>query len=457
MKRLRRVNLVVVLTLLTGWLAWLPTPVQAAPAAFDCGDVTEIPQTECEALVALYESTDGDNWDDNTGWLTTDTPCDWYGVTCEAEHVAELTLYWNNLSGALPSEIGDLSALTELKLGGNHLTSLPPEIDNLTALRYLTFAINDLTTLPSEIGNLSALEYLSLSYNDLSSLPKELWNLTTLTELWLFDVNLTSLPPEVENLTALKELWLDYNNLTALPAEIKNLTALHTLSLRHNKLTTLPVEIGSLIALTSLYLQDNDIATLPTEFQNLTKLVVLELHENALMTLPTEIGNFTSLKYLYLNTNPLSGEIPSSMTQLQQLTRFTFYDTEWCVPLTGDVPTWLGGIPDLWGTGLICGEDLGSLSGAVTLTDTMPAADVQVNLYRSTSWPRWQHLTTTHTTANGTYQFTGLGQGLGIDYRVQFVDPTHQLAPQYYDAKPTIDTATVITITPGTPRTGIDA
>ena len=38
MKRLRCVNLVVVLTLLVGWLAWLPAPVQAAPAAFDCGD-----------------------------------------------------------------------------------------------------------------------------------------------------------------------------------------------------------------------------------------------------------------------------------------------------------------------------------------------------------------------------------------------------------------------------------
>ena len=73
MKRLRSVNLVVVLTLLAGWLAWLPAPVQAAPAAFDCSTATGMPQSECEALVALYESTDGDNWNDNTGWLTTDT------------------------------------------------------------------------------------------------------------------------------------------------------------------------------------------------------------------------------------------------------------------------------------------------------------------------------------------------------------------------------------------------
>jgi hypothetical protein len=95
----------------------------------------------------------------------------------------------------------------------------------------------------------------------------------------------------------------------------------------------------------------------------------------------------------------------------------------------------------------------------VTLPDTTPASGVQVDLYRSSpEWPSYSiYLTTTHTTATGAYQFTDLGQGLGIDYRVRFVDPTGQLAPQYYDAKSSIATATVITITPGIPRTGIDA
>ena len=41
---------------------------------YDCSTVTEIPQDECEALIALYGSTDGDNWTDNTDWLVTDTP-----------------------------------------------------------------------------------------------------------------------------------------------------------------------------------------------------------------------------------------------------------------------------------------------------------------------------------------------------------------------------------------------
>ena len=40
-----------------------------------------------EALDALYNSTSGDNWTDNTGWRLSDSddhyaPCGWFGVTC---------------------------------------------------------------------------------------------------------------------------------------------------------------------------------------------------------------------------------------------------------------------------------------------------------------------------------------------------------------------------------------
>jgi hypothetical protein len=406
---------VVVLTLLAGWLAWLPAPLQAQ-SGFDCTTATGMPQAECEALAAIYEATDGDNWDTNTDWLQTSTPCDWYGVTCSAGNVSELSLTENNLKGALPPEVGALTHLVELYLYGNHLTSVPSQIGALSALEQLNLGHawlggNDLTTLPAELGDLASLWNLSICNNQLTSLPDNFWNLT---DLWY--------------------LYLSGNQLSDLPPGLSNLTLLVHLSLYDNQLTTLPGEIGDLGSLTQL-----------------------SLNSNELTSLPSEIGNLTTLTSLTLFDNPLVGEIPSSMTQLQQLTRFTFYDTEWCVPLTGDVPMWLGGIPDLWGTGLICGEEGGGLSGATTLTDTSPVAGMQVNLYRSLPVNRWRHLGTTQTNADGAYQFTGLGQGLGIDYRVQFVDPAYHLAPQYYDAKPTIDTATVITITPGVPRTGIDA
>jgi hypothetical protein len=82
--------------------------VEARPLhlEFDCSQQGEIPDIECNALVALYNSTDGANWTDNTGWLQTDTPCSWYGVECDNGHVFSINLNSNNLMGSIPPELG---------------------------------------------------------------------------------------------------------------------------------------------------------------------------------------------------------------------------------------------------------------------------------------------------------------------------------------------------------------
>ena len=46
---------------------------------------SQVPQIERDALIALYNSTDGANWTDNTGWLgEAGTECSWFGVRCYA-------------------------------------------------------------------------------------------------------------------------------------------------------------------------------------------------------------------------------------------------------------------------------------------------------------------------------------------------------------------------------------
>jgi len=47
--------------------SWQPS----ALAETDCNAVTEIPKAQCETLIAIYDSTAGDNWTDNTGWQRT--------------------------------------------------------------------------------------------------------------------------------------------------------------------------------------------------------------------------------------------------------------------------------------------------------------------------------------------------------------------------------------------------
>ncbi len=111
-------------------------------------------RTERQALVALYEATDGPNWDDNTNWGSNSSICTWYGVTCTGGHVTRLSLGYNNLNGSIPPEIGQLSNLQNLYLGGNQLTSLPIEISQLSSLWDLFLGGNPLTTLPSEVCQL---------------------------------------------------------------------------------------------------------------------------------------------------------------------------------------------------------------------------------------------------------------------------------------------------------------
>ena len=71
----------------------------------------QIPQIEYDALVALYESTDGANWE--RPWLLhTDTPCALEGVYCTDGHVTMLELNDRQLNGTIPPEIADLAFLS---------------------------------------------------------------------------------------------------------------------------------------------------------------------------------------------------------------------------------------------------------------------------------------------------------------------------------------------------------
>ena len=171
-------------------------------------------------------------------WLEDEHPEDWLGVTMENGRVVELYLEGFDLTGAVPAEIGRLSALRELNLGDNELTSLPAEIGRLTSLRDLFLIGNQLTSVPAEIGQLTSLTRLCLSHNQLTSLPAEIGQLTALTRLNLGDNQLTSLPAEIGQLTSLRDLYLGNNELSSLPAEIGQLTALEHLDLSGNQLTS---------------------------------------------------------------------------------------------------------------------------------------------------------------------------------------------------------------------------
>jgi len=196
----------------------------ACSELFDCHTQTDVPASECWALVALYESTGGDSWGTQTGWLAS-APCSWFGVACNTGHVVTINLGSNQLTGAIPPELGNLGNLDRLVLYMNGLTgSIPPELGNPTNLTRLTLGTNLLTgSIPPELGNLTNLTGLYLSSNQLTgSIPTELGNLANLLELYLDDNRLTeSIPGRLGGLASAIDFDLSNNGLSGVvPASI---------------------------------------------------------------------------------------------------------------------------------------------------------------------------------------------------------------------------------------------
>ncbi len=95
------------------------------------------------ALVDLYNSTNGANWNNNTGWLQSSV-CNWYGVTLDSTgKVTSLLLNSNNLSGSIPNSLGNLSKLNTLDLSNNQLSeNVPISLGLLRNLTYLDVSSN---------------------------------------------------------------------------------------------------------------------------------------------------------------------------------------------------------------------------------------------------------------------------------------------------------------------------
>ncbi len=138
-----------------------------AHAQVDCSatGTTGVPQIECEALMALYASADGASWTDNSNWDTGSAVSTWFGVTVSGGRVTGLSLSTNQLTGAIPPELGNLATVATLHLGNNQLAgTIPSELGSLANLIGLYLSGNQLTgTIPPELGNLSNLTSLHLS------------------------------------------------------------------------------------------------------------------------------------------------------------------------------------------------------------------------------------------------------------------------------------------------------
>lgn len=312
------IAIVVVCALLVG---------QRGPKVHASSSVATAKDTDRDALVALYEDTDGDNWANNRNWLSNAPLDSWHGVTTDRnDRVVELDLSENELNGTIPSELGSLIHLEDLNLSNNQLSgTIPLDLGNLTNLKVLSLYANRLSgAIPSELGNLIDLDVLALMDNNLrGTIPIELARLDNLRWLLLFGNQLSgSIPSELSRLTNLEWLYLSDNRLSGtIPSQFGNLTNLQRLILWGNQLNgRIPPELGNLTNLTSLHLGGNQLnGSIPSQLGNLTNLESLGLWGNELSgNVPPELENLFGLAELYLAGNQLSGCLPEIWRDVEE-------------------------------------------------------------------------------------------------------------------------------------------
>ena len=83
--------------------------------------------TDRAALAALYNATKRSSWLVDTNWLGNGPLGEWHGVSTDAEgRVVGLDLDGKQLSGSIPSELGNLANLEGLGLNDNRLSGCVP-------------------------------------------------------------------------------------------------------------------------------------------------------------------------------------------------------------------------------------------------------------------------------------------------------------------------------------------
>ncbi|XP_016648163.1 PREDICTED: probable LRR receptor-like serine/threonine-protein kinase At3g47570 [Prunus mume] len=309
--------------------------------------------TDQSALLALKAHVTSDPHNILVNWSTTTSVCNWAGAVCGARHlrVASLNLSYMDLTGTIPSYLGNLSFLVELDLRNNSFHgTLPHELSYLHRLKFISFKFNNfMGSIPSWFGSFPKLQIFSLHGNQFSgSIPTAIFNLSTLQVINLNMNKLSgAIPREIGNLTMLKEIHLDSNNFNEIPKEIGFLYQLEKLYVQRNALKgPVPMVVFNMSSLTTLSLYGNNLSGgLPDNIcQHLPSLQSLYLGSNQFDgPLPSKLWQCRELLQLNLEENNFNGSIPKNIGNLTMMKLLSLYHNT----LTGTIPNEIGDLPNL--------------------------------------------------------------------------------------------------------------
>ncbi|KAM0027675.1 putative leucine-rich repeat-containing, plant-type, leucine-rich repeat domain superfamily [Helianthus debilis subsp. tardiflorus] len=259
-------------------------------------------------------------------WQTTLDCCQWYLVKCNKTtgRIIELTIFSGNISGQIPSEVGNLPYLQTLVF--RKLTNLTGQI-------------------PSTITKLTHLTMLRLSWTNLSGpVPSFLSQLTNLNFLDLSFNNLTgSIPPELAKLTKLGALHLDRNKLTGtIPESFGTFTEnVPDLYFSNNQITgDVPKSLGYL-NFTVIDFSRNQLTGDFSMFFGTNKAIqIADFSRNSFQFDLSDVVFPASLTSLDLNHNKVFGSLPETLTGLSlQYLNVSYNRLCGKIPQGGDLQT----------------------------------------------------------------------------------------------------------------------
>ncbi len=222
-----------------------------------------IPAGERQTLLDLYASGNGEGWLRNDGWGgAAGSECEWSGVVCDAagEHVRELRLQQNNLTGSLPASLQTLAGLSDLLLYENRLGGSIPPLEGLQNLVNFDAGSNQLSGSIPPLQGLTELQYFHVGGNQLSGAIPSLEGLGKLVYLWVYGNQLDGEIPPLAGLANLAGFWAHENRLSGSIPSLDGLSKLRVFQVKGNRLSGAIPSLAGLVSLRQLDVSWNQLS-----------------------------------------------------------------------------------------------------------------------------------------------------------------------------------------------------
>jgi len=335
-------------------------------------------------LQTLYESTDGDNWTDNTNWLSDKPYSEWYGLSAAYDQITGINLEKNGLNGTIPGQIAGMYELLNLNLSRNAIDGeLPANIDTLKKIQRIVIDSTDMGgALPPALAEITTLTELELVNSQFQgSIPTSYGNFPNITKMRIAGNNISAgIPKSLGNLTTLDTLDLSDNNLSGnIPVEIGDLTNTRSLNLSGNNLDgAIPPELGNMTNIVELYLEGNQLEEVPPELEDLANLDRISIANNQITDLPNlSVINWTSEFHVENNMLTFEDLVPNSgITGFVYAPQDSVETKQEVLVSTGDEIN-LSALADHVDNEYQWFKDGSSISGATSSTFTIPAATLE--------------------------------------------------------------------------------